>query len=204
MPNIRQLWTPYLGPFSNVEQFHQNLLGTAQMGTAALFHPGEAGSRVILSEVGPGVKEYQLCQIDSGCTASTPTGALALGQLLYWKNRPLYQVTNDQRFSDLGSGTARNNVQAAAGILVTNNGSGVLSALPGDWVYLQTKGKCTVVLTPSSPAVGDFAVPNNSATVPQVSSVAIGTAPSDTLVGRFTTTATASVATVDLQLPEIP
>ncbi len=206
MPNIRQVWTPYLGPFANVEQFHQNLLGTATMGTAALFHPGEAGGRVILSEVGPGVKEYQLCQIDSGAVAATPTGAIALGQLMYWKNRSLYQVTNDQRFSDAGSATARNNVQAVAGVLVTNTNGTSTSAVAGDWVYLQTKGRCNLILSAqASPGVQDWAIPNNSATVPQISNVAVGTAPTDTIIGRYVSaTVVATVASVDLQLPEIP
>lgn len=204
MANTRTDQTVYLGPFSNIENFHQNIVGSATMGIGSLFHPGEAGIRAVLSELGPGNKEYQLCQIDSGAVAATPTGAIAQGQLMYWKNRSLFQVTNDVRFSDMFNGTARNGVQAVAGVLVTPTTAG--NAIAGDWVYLQTKGRCNVILSAqASPGLGDFAIPNNSSTVPQISNSAVGTAPGDTLVGRYASaTVTNSVAQVDLQLPEIP
>lgn len=207
MANTRTDQQIYLGPFSNVEAFHQNLSGTAQMGAAQLFHPGEAGIRAVLTQVGPGNKEYQLCQIDSGATSATPTGAIAKGQLMYWKSRTLFSVTNDSRFAEGNpfTSTARNLVQSVAGVLVAPT-TGTGAAIAGDWVYLQTKGTCNVILSAqASPGFMDFAVPNNSATVPQISNSAVGTAPGDTTVGRYTsTTVTNSVATVDLQLPEIP
>lgn len=209
MSNIRQYLAQFIGPFGSVEAFH--LGGAAAPGFGQFpSNPniGAAGSRVILTEVGPGSKEYQLCQIDSGATAATPTGAIAQGQLMYWKNRSAYLVTNDVRFSDTYNGTARNGVQSVAGVLVTPtaNASAALNAIPGDWVFLQTKGRCNVILSAqASPATGDWAIPNNSATVPQINNVAVGTAPGDTVVGRYVSaTVTNSVASVDLQLPEIP
>jgi hypothetical protein len=205
MPNTRQYWAPYVGPFASVETFHQN----------PLFDPGQAGNRVIVSQVGATFKEYQLCQVDSGCTASTPTGALLTGQLLYWKDRTRYLVTNDSRFTDLAIANAglaaRNSVQSVAGVLVNPSTSFPSVVVPsgqtgGDWVYLQTKGRCTVILSAqASPTAGDFVIPNNSATVPQVNNSAVGTAPGDTLLGRYiSSTVVASVAQVDLQIPEIP
>jgi|SRR5215831_3553408 len=208
MPSDRVIESAYLGPFTNVEAFHQNLLGSAQMGFAALYQPGAAGTRVVLTETGTGSKEYQLCQIDSGATSATPTGAITQGQLMYWKNRATYTVTNDSRFSDAGSAAAvRNQVQPVAGVLVTTTtGSTAVAAQPGDWVYLQTRGQCAVILSQqASPAVYDFAIPNNSATVPRISNSAVGTAPGDTLVGRYlSATVTNNVALVDLQIPTIP
>ncbi len=206
MPNIRQYWAPFLGPFSNVETFHMGAGTAPGWGQFTSFpNAGADGTKVILTEAGVGTKEYQLCQIDSGAVAATPTGAIAQGQLMYWKNRATYLVTNDVRFSDTYNGTARNGVQAVAGVLVTTT-TGTGAALAGDWVYLQTKGRCNVILSAqASPALGDFAIPNNSATVPQINNSAVGTAPGDTLVGRYTSsTVTNSVAQVDLQLPEIP
>jgi hypothetical protein len=216
MPNIRQVQSPYIGPFSNVETFHQNVLGLAAMGPAALFHPGEAGSRVILTEAGTGTKEYQLCQIDSGAVAATPTGAIAQGQTLYWKNRALYQVTNDNRFSDAvltgtagGLGTA-GGTSSVAGVLVTSTTSNS-PAVAGDWVYLQTKGQCTTVLVGAGgPGVtGDNIIPNNSATVPQAKIVALANTPGGTVIGRVLQpvpagASTGTLALADLQLPEIP
>lgn len=209
MSNIRQYLAEFLGPFKDVEAFHQGGAAAPGFGQFPAYpNIGAIGSRVILTTPGPGSKEYQLCQIDSGATSATPTGAIAQGQLMYWKNRLTYTVTNDVRFSDMYNGTARNGVQSVAGVLVTPTANSVasLNAVPGDFVFLQTKGRCTVILSAqASPGLGDFAVPNNSATVPQISNSAVGTAPGDTLVGRYASaTVTNSVATVDLQLPEIP
>lgn len=207
MPNIRQVQSPYIGPFSNVETFHQNLLGSNAMGPAALFHPGEAGSRVILSETGVGTKEYQLCQIDSGVTSATGAGVATQGQVMYWKNRSLYQVTNDARFSQnfLNSAAATTVASAGpvagvAGVVVTPTAS----IVPGDWVYLQTKGQASVT-SATSGAAGDFAVPTTTSNTPQVSNVAAGTAATSTIVGRYLVTiGAAGTAQIDLQLPEIP
>lgn len=216
MPNIRQVQSPYIGPFSNVETFHQNLLGSNAMGPAALFHPGEAGGRVILTETGTGTKEYQLCQIDSGVTAATPTGVITQGQTLYWKTRSTYTVTNDNRFSDAvltgtagGLGTA-GGTSSVAGVIVTPT-TGSSPAVAGDWVYLQTKGQCTAVLVGAGgPGVtGDNLIPNNSSTVPQAKVVAIASTPGGTVIGRVLQPVPAgatsgTLALADLQFPEIP
>lgn len=216
MANTRTDQTLYLGPFSNVETFHQNVSGTALMGLATLFHPGEAGIRAVLSELGPGQKEYQLCQIDSGAVAATPTGAIAQGQSLYWKNRALYQVTNDNRFADTvtqgtagGLGTA-GGVSGVAGILVTPT-TGSSPAIAGDWVYLQTKGQCALVLCNSGgPGVtGDTIIPRASATIPQTTIVAVASTPGNTIMGRVLQpipagATTGTIQLSDLQLPEIP
>lgn len=209
MSNIRQYLAEFLGPFKNVEAFHQGGAAAPGFGQFPAYpNIGALGSRVIDTTTGPGSKEYQLCQIDSGATSATPTGAIAQGQLMYWKSRTSYLVTNDVRFSDMYNGTARNGVQSVAGVLVTPtaNANAQLNAIPGDFVFLQTKGRCNVILSAqASPALGDFAIPNNSATVPQINNSAVGTAPGDTIVGRYmSATVTSSVAQVDLQLPEIP
>jgi hypothetical protein len=210
MSNIRQYLAEFLGPFKDVESFHLGggtAPGFGQFGSMP--NLGAAGSRVILSAPSsPGSKEYQLCQIDSGATSATPTGAIAQGQLMYWKNRSAYLVTNDVRFSDTYNGTTRNGVQSVAGVLVTpTTGATGVPAVPGDWVFLQTKGRCNLILSQElSPALGDFAVPFNAdATHPQIAKTAVGSAPADTVVGRFmSATVTNNVAQVDLQLPEIP
>lgn len=213
MSNTRQYVAQWIGPFATVEAFHQGGGTAPGFGQFPVFpNAGQRGNRVIVtqSSSSPGSKEYQLCQIDSGATSATPTGAIAQGQLMYWKDRSKYLVTNDVRFSDWFASGTRNGVNSVAGVLVTPtaNAAANLNAIPGDVVYLQTKGRCDLILSASTtPALGDWAVPNNSATVPQISAVtlATGTAPGDTLVGRYSsTTVTANVASVDLQLPEIP
>jgi hypothetical protein len=193
MTNTRQYWTPYLGPFSNVETFHQG--GGTPTGFGqfpALFDGGEIGTRVIATQAGLGSKQYQLCQIDSGATSSTPAGAIAQGQVMYWKDRTRYIVTNDSRFSDASiNGTAGLGAAAAvspvAGVLVTpTSGATGTVAVPGDAVYLQQQGLCTVLLVASGgPGVsGDWLVPNASATVPQAAIVIQANAPGAPVIGQ--------------------
>lgn len=208
MSNTRQYVAQWIGPFSNVETFHQGGAAAPGFGQFPAFpNSGTLGARVIVTESpsSPGSKEYQLLQIDSGATSATPTGAIAQGQLMYWKDRAKYLVTNDVRFSDWFASGTRNGVNSAAGVLVTPT-TGSSPAIAGDTVYLQTKGRCDLILSAqASPSLGDWAIPNNSLTVPQINNVAVGTAPGDTVVGRYrSVTVTSSVASVDLQLPEIP
>lgn len=66
------------------------------------YAPGEIGSGFFDPMVGASVLRVRL---DSGATASTPTGAVAAGQLAFWKDRANNLVTNDQRFADTGAST---------------------------------------------------------------------------------------------------
>jgi hypothetical protein len=217
MTNTRQYWTPYLGPFSSVETFHQGAgAGTGFGQFPGLFDAGMAGAKVIETQSGAGSKQYQLCQIDSGATSATPAGAIAQGQVMYWKDRTRYQVTNDSRFSDaviLGTPAAgaAQAVSAVAGVLVTPT-TGAGAALAGDFVYLQQQGQCTVLLVggASGPGVtGDWLIPNPSATVPQAKIVAQASTPGATLIGQVLNqiplgATTGTLSNANLQLPGIP
>ena len=77
------------------------------------YAPGELGYSFNDQNTGG---SYLRVQVDSGCTASTPAGALAAGQVMYWKNAApgISTVTNDSRFADIGPAGAVNRV---AGIL---------------------------------------------------------------------------------------
>lgn len=187
MPNNRVIESIYLGPFQNVEAVN----------TATLYKPGELGARFISSEVGPGFKEYQLVQMDSGATAATPTGAPAVGQVCYWKSRTSYIVTNDSRFSEWASQGTRqavNDVACVAKVAVT----------PGNYFWGQLKGQCSTLANGTSFVASDFAIPFNSATSPFVDRVAVGSNYADTLMGRSLGVVANGLVNIDLQLPGIP
>lgn len=196
MANIRVIQSPYIGPFSNVETVNEIPPSTTNTGIG--IHQGELGGRVELTQTGSGTKEYQKCQIDSGATA-TANLAPAIGQMLYWKNKASYIVTNDSRFAVGGQTTSgwRNEV---AGILL-------VAATPGNNVWLQQKGNCTTVnISSGSPNPGDLLIASTSTTLAQGTIVTAGSAaPVVQNLGKFALAqTTVTVATVDLDIPGIP
>jgi len=64
---------------------------------------GRPGSIGVQHESGNPARSYQRVLLDSGATAATPAGVLAVGDALYWKDKNTYTVTNDSRFAMGGS-----------------------------------------------------------------------------------------------------
>lgn len=69
---------------------------TATPGSFAPYAPGEVGASIEYQD-----KAYTEVLLDSGATASTPTGGVLLGQIAYWKSKANRWVTNDARFAEL-------------------------------------------------------------------------------------------------------
>jgi|SRR5579872_2921608 len=165
--------------------------------TAPGFNPGQLGQSYDLND-----REYQFVQLDSGATAATPAGAPAANQLLYWKDRSVYLVTNDSRFglrpgSGVGGGVAasfRNNV---AGILRN-------AATPGNMIFLLQRGRGITVNEAGSGSGGELLVSDTSTTACQGLGVAINTAAPAQLLGVIVTATAASVCTADLDIVGIP
>lgn len=147
---------------------------------ASPYAPGQIGS--LFSR---GSETFQYVKLDTGATAAAAV-APAANQVVYWKDRDDFLVTNDLA----QSAASRNGV---AGILRC-------AATAGYYVFIQKGGLCSVA-TAGSPAVGDIAVPN-SGSAADVTPITAGTAPTYVQVGVYQTTATNSVATVDLKLTE--
>lgn len=189
MPNDRVIESIYLGPFSNVEAVN----------VATLFHPGELGARVALTQTGSGAKEYQLVQMDSGATAAADI-APAAGQLVYWKNKATYLVTNSIKQAlgaqSVGStnNAFRNEVAGVIQVAVT----------PGNYCFAQQKGNNTgVLMTSGSPFVGDQIVATTTSGTGVI--VAAGTAPTVQSLGKFAAAGTSITSgNVDLDIPGIP
>lgn len=146
-------------------------------------------------------------RLDSGATASTPTGAVATGQLAFWKDRANNLVTNDQRFCDAAA-TANGFVNRVAGVFQTtvstapgvNDSTGQPVTYVCDLVIL---GQNVNVFTKASSAtIGALAVCDTTANTAQVAALATATtAPTSTVVGVFrSSTITSNLAPVDVEL----
>ena len=83
--------------------------GEGKTNVQTLYAPGELGAAFNgVNGVG-----YLRVQLDSGATSATPVGAVAAGQLAFWKDRVNAIVTNDKRFCDAGPTNA---VDRVAGV----------------------------------------------------------------------------------------
>lgn len=201
MANIRVIQSPYIGPFSNIEAVSES-----STGSGVGIHVGELGGRVELTQTGTGTKEYQKVQLDSGATAAAASGTPTLGELVYWKNKASYIVTNDSRFA-IGGQTTHGWRNEVAGVLVTPTATLATRVGLGDYIWVQQKGNNAVVkITSGSPNPGDKLISDTSATAAQGLIVPAGNAaPVVMELGRFTTVGTTvTVAPVDLDVPGIP
>lgn len=159
---------------------------------SALPRPGELGNRVY----GTSNKEYQVVQIDSGATVATPTGIIARGQLLYWKDKSNYIVTNDSRVAIGGQGANSQFRSEGAGIAMYANTAGY-------YTLIQNRGNMSAVVTKASTyIVGDAAVADT--TSGQVDAVTAGTALTIPSYGAAAAVRSGSTVSVDLNFPQVP
>ncbi len=80
------------------------------------YAPGEIGSAFNDQNSGG---SYLRVKLDSGATASTSVGAVAAGQLAYWKDQAAGIVTNDKNQCDVGPSGAVNRVAGIFQLAVT-------------------------------------------------------------------------------------
>lgn len=146
-------------------------------------------------------------RLDSGATASTPVGAVAAGQLAFWKDRANNLVTNDQRMCDAAA-TTNGFVNRVAGVFQTaistapgtNDSTGQPVTYVCDLVIL---GQNVNVWTKANSAtIGAQAVCDTTANTAQVAALATATtAPTSQVVGVFRSgTITNNLAPVDVEL----
>jgi len=159
------------------------------------YAPGELGCSFNDQNTGG---SYLRVQVDSGCTASTPVGAILAGQVAYWKNATpgISLVTNDPRFCDLGPTAAPNRV---AGIfqLAPTVSPGVTGPDGNPQLYMTDlvlqKGN-TPVLCSTTPTAGEYCTANTTANNANTVASAVGTAPPTQPLGIFTGVANTGTA----------
>lgn len=167
------------------------------------YTPGQAGQAFDWND-----RAYQIVNVDSGATASTPAGLPVVNQLAYWKDRSNYVVTNDSRFGLLGgvANSFRNNV---AGVfrqtLTAAQVAGSSTSSPyGAQICLLQRGRSINVLEAGSGTAGELLVSDTSSTAAQALGVAINTAAPAQNLGVIVTATAGGFCVADVDIPNIP
>lgn len=166
-------------------------------GSYTPYAPGQEGLSFELND-----KTYTPVIVDSGCTAATPVGLVAAGQLLFWKDKPNRIVTNDQRMAYGGSTTnaARNFVAGIARTAVTAANLGTGGAL----ICMLVKGYNISVASDGSGGVGQSAIADGTAGTARVTPIAVGGQQTYQNIGYMRSTPANSAVNVDVELPILP
>lgn len=140
-----------------------------------VYDPGEVGCSFNDQNIGGA---YLRVLLDSGATSATPTGAVAQGQLAFWKNQSQSLVTNDQRMCDVGPAGAANRVAGIFQLAVTaapgvNGTNGQPLQYMCDLIIQRGSAP---VLCSSTPVAGQTASANTSAGTANAIATAVGTA----------------------------
>jgi len=162
--------------------------------SSSFIRPGELGAQYNCDRQGRGWK-YQLVQLDSGATASTGIGVVAANHLAYWKDKTSYLVTNDYNQSE-GGNTSNAFANFVAGVFRN-------AVTAGNYCFILQRGDNVPVKAASTAdGVGEIAIANTSTPAADISSVNVGTASTYRPLGIVRTAYSASVAYVDLEIPD--
>jgi len=151
-------------------------------GTAALtnaptpaYAPGEVGCSFTDQNTGG---KYLRVYVDSGANNST-VGAVAAGQLAFWKDQSNSLVTNDKNQCDVGPSGAVNRVAGVFQLAITTapgiNGTDGNPQLYYTDLILQKRA--AGVLCSTTPAAGQYATANTGANTANALAIAVNTAP---------------------------
>lgn len=181
MPNVFRQQEAYLYGFTP-DTYH---VAAATAPAISPYLPGQLGNTFEW-----GGNTYTLVQLDSSATAPIA------GQLLYWRNKSTFVVTNVVSRALLGGVTNawRNEI---AGICRT------ASAAAGEYICMLIQGTDIPCACLATNAVGDMAISDVSANVGYVLQIAVGTAPTYRTVGVFKTVSASNLANVDVAIPSL-
>lgn len=146
--------------------------GTSALTNAPdLYAPGELNCAFYDPDTGNSCARVKA---DSGATSATPTGAIAAGQLAFWKDQVAGIVTNDKRFADVGPSGAINRV---AGVFQ-------LAATAGYYTDIVIQSKSFNVASDGSALVGaQMTADTTAATARGVYTTGVNTAPVSQVLG---------------------
>lgn len=150
--------------------------------------PGSIGQKFDYND-----RMYQRVQLDSGATSATPSGAPAANDVVYWRDKDQYIVTNDRRFAmNLGAATnAYNNFIAGQLRYAATAGYYVDILQKGDNISFPDGG--------NSFAAGETVIGELDA-VNAVDRIAVGTAPTYQRIGVARGAASGGLVSVDVDL----
>jgi len=178
MPNINRMGTVYV-PTGNPDTVNES----------SLYAGGELGVAYDWVD-----RAYQIVKIDSGATAAAGL-ALAANQLLYWKDKANYLVTNNYKQAQ-GASIANG---------WTNNVAGILrnAATVGYYIHMLIRGR-NIAVKAGTGTVGSRLRANVSTPVADAYGEAIGTAPVYKEIGVVKTATDGTNVYADVDLTNIP
>mgnify|MGYP001559722055 CR=1 FL=1 len=155
--------------------------------------PGSLGQKFDFND-----RMYQRVRLDSGAVAANPPGIPATNDLLYWKDKDNYLVTNDRRqtMAPLASGTI------VSGGGYRNFVAGILrnAATAGRYIDILQKGDAIPVPDGGNTfAVGETVIAEDD-TVAAADRVAVGTAPTFQRLGIARGAASGGTVNVDIDI----
>lgn len=152
------------------------------------YAPGEVGCAFTDQNTG---NDYLRVWLDSGATSATGVGAVAAGQLAFWKDQVNNIVTNDKVQCDAGSSGAINRVAGIFQLAVTT-APGVKDATGQPAQYLcdlliKSSGGNPFPVAANSALIGAQATADTTAsTARAVYTTGVNTAPVSQVLGVFT------------------
>lgn len=190
MPNANRGTSMYLGAFASPDTLNQPLAATQASSSASTpfqwYAPGDIGVTFEYQD-----KAYTVAILDSGATSANPVGAPAVNQVLFWKSKANRIVTND--FRQCVTPTVPGASQA--GIL--RNTPATIGA-GGNVIAMLIRG-FGIPVKAGTTAIGPVMVDTTASTARIVT--AVGTAAQ---LGNATTTDSAGLATVNVDIPQLP
>ena len=177
MPNANRSQTVYVST-SNPDSVND----------ASLYAGGELGQAYDYND-----RAYQIVKLDSGAGVSL---ALAANQLLYWKDRSAYLVTNDYRFG-LYKGVANSHANNVAGILRN-------AATAGRYIHQLIRGRNIAVKEEGSATAGMRLVASVSSPEADTIGVAVGTTLVYNYIGNVRTATSTVTCYADVDMTNTP
>jgi hypothetical protein len=181
MPANRVVESFYLGGASSIDQ----------MNAATLYHPGDLGIRFSTADN----KNWQIVQLDSGALSSA-----TVGQVVYWKDKANYIVTNNNLFANGGTGATTTTAKSfVAGVIAP------ATVTAGYYTAIQQGGRHSALVTASiTTVVGDSFVPHTVTGSATNASAGAGVAPPGPQIGIAVEASTATTHAADLTMVGIP
>ena len=195
MPNTSRtqpIWLPQ-GPDPDDTNISQADWGGTSTEVNMGGQPGSLGQKHDYND-----RMYQRVQLDSGVDAANPVGAPAANDVLYWKDKDNYLVTNDRRqtMAPLASGTI------VSGGGYRNFVAGILRNAATAGYYIDILQKGDAINLPdggNSFAVGETVIAEDDSAA-AVDRIAVGTAPTFQRIGIARGAASGGVVSVDVDI----
>lgn len=151
------------------------------------YAPGEVGCAFTDQNTG---SDYLRVWLDSGATSATSVGAVAAGQLAFWKSQPNNIVTNDKNQCDVGPSGAINRVAGIFQLAVTtapgvNDSTGQPAQYLCDVLIKSSSGNPSNVVAASALAGAQATANTTAGHADVVYTTGVNTAPVSQVLGVF-------------------